>query len=550
MGKAVWFSDSGVCLVWKAFSIILLIVSLGKAAEEPLKITVPRSPYAIVVMADKDLLTVPKESWDHIRYLSLHHLPALHLAEARIVIQTQFNFLSRSPKLYPLYVVPDSGGRLLRVNLAEYRINPNVWEQFKNVEYIFRFKIARDVIITKKSKRRRRRLNGTRRPAKKVKIVHKKVSFEFTSWPDKDKKETDRELINLISNTGSVVPVVSGTWFFYRTVIQTDRDEFNPGYDQFLGVKNQADFEKLIGFSKDFSEDRTKPLRMVVTKSGVAIQPRRLQREGAIEGAYWRSFDNKLATDQNNPKRVLNGTFKFDATEALGHLANGLWAAGLWDNKGNFQASAPDFVGHDKTTTSNDGRIHKPLGCIRCHSDGGLQDVDDDIRRKFKTDPQKVAKLFRENLPVLALSSPDPNEFLKLQELYLRPTEPDFQRDRQRHNDAIAEITGGWTSRRFASRYAVSWKEWAEDQVPLEMAAAELGIEPRKFQQLLHDNLKRTGYVDSVLSDYLEPRDEQKGIPRDLWIEAYSLAQFVVRGEVPQEFIIPKQDGLLRELEK
>jgi hypothetical protein len=62
--------------------------------------------------------------------------------------------------------------------------------------------------------------------------------------------------------------------------------------------------------------------------------------------------------------------------------------------------------------------------------------------------------------------------------------------------------------------------------------------------------LKRTGYVDSVLSDYLEPRDEQKGIPRDLWIEAYSLAQFVVRGEVPQEFIIPKQDGLLRELEK
>jgi hypothetical protein len=304
------------------------------------------------------------------------------------------------------------------------------------------------------------------------------------------------------------VPVLSADFFLWQTLTDVDRD---PGYHDFLYFDDLKSWEALGGFDARISDDFLSELRAAVGTSGVSKQPRRIARFDKAGGAYWTTYDLRLAVGNKNPLRVLDDTFRFDASRAYLHLANGMWLMGAFNNKGARQDSAPDFVGGDKTTTSNDFRIHVPVSCIKCHADGGLKDIKDWERNMFRGDP-------------LALGSPRYEIEKDLKRKYLRQLEPHMRRDRERYAEALKEASG-LTPKEFARAVGEFWEE--EDNTPVgpARAAARLGTTEGRWLAALNHRLKSRGEVDKVLGDHLLPEDRREGIPIDQWREAFPLAQ-------------------------
>src|SRR5262249_8535574 len=145
-----------------------------------------------------------------------------------------------------------------------------------------------------------------------------------------------------------------------QTVIQNERAP-GPGYYDFLGVKDEKSFHQLIGFDEQLFKEKFPKflieMREAVGRSGVADQSRRIAAFDKLQGRLWATYDNTKATGNRNPLEVPDAGFAYDATEQFGHLANGMWAMGLFDSKGGRQNSAPDFVGHDRTSPNNRARI-------------------------------------------------------------------------------------------------------------------------------------------------------------------------------------------------
>jgi hypothetical protein len=474
-------------------------------------------PAEAVALASADARRLDPKAARHTRYLSLYNLPSAKArTDAARLLSFHVNSLSRESDITRPQPV-DAGDLLLRINLDDYGLDPDVWEQLANVEPFFTVRVKEVVVSVVRTKKGRKK--------RKQKQIVKNAAAPWLAQTPGQKAA----LAALVDATGSQVPVVRGDWFFYQTSIQIAGADKNPRYYQFLKLKNRADFEKLIAFNQIESRKFVQPLLAAIANSGVAIRPRRVERDEKVGGGYWQTKDNKQAVDKNNPLRALNGGFRFDAQEFYGHLPNGLWAMFLADKDGNAQDSAPDFVGHDKTTTSNDGRIHVYMSCARCHTNGGLQDLDDYARYLFR--------------PPLSLQSVDYDVLKKLRQQYLRDLLPRMTADRLRYGNALWQANG-LTSRENARLVKRFWREWVDTPVGLVQAGRELGVPPEKFRAALDRLLRSTGSVDTVLATYL--RDPRQRIPRDQWNEAYALAQFALAGQVPAEVVRPEKDDVLR----
>jgi hypothetical protein len=218
----------------------------------------------------------------------------------------------------------------------------------------------------------------------------------------------------------------------------------------------------------------------------------------------------KVAKDESNPLRVLNGTFKPDAHEEFGHLPNGLWAYGLFDAKGVRQDSAPDFVGPDTTAHGRDGRIHVGLSCVRCHGrNGGINDIDGWARGLFKGK--------------LALQSPDQEELRKLKRLYLQPLEDSIDDDRRIYRRAVKRING-WSPETNTQEYTDFFAVY-DAPVDGARAAVELGVTVGTLEKALDKEIKEKGSLEDIpLAAFLQDRT----IPVTTWHESYAGAQRIL----------------------
>ncbi len=188
----------------------------------------------------------------------------------------------------------------------------------------------------------------------------------------KDKANLDY----LALTTGSKAPVVRADWFQNQTAIQEGR---KPGYYDFLGIKAQAGYEKLIRFAATLAKDLEH--RRVIIFSGITLQPRRIDRVNTVLGGLWRSSDNVKAVGKANPLQALNGDFTFNVTEQIGPLPNGWPGFYLGNNKGERQDKAPDNV------VKHYGALHVNLSCLECHMRG----ADENMIKSL--DAVKLAKL-------------------------------------------------------------------------------------------------------------------------------------------------------------
>lgn len=314
--------------------------------------------------------------------------------------------------------------------------------------------------------------------------------------------------------TESQCPIMLADWFWWQTSIQRLR---NPGYCDLIGYRNEKEFHDLLGFDQKLFQERfaafAEEYREAVGRSGISMQPRRIAMFDKIKGRIWITFDSEDATGDFNPLEQPNGGFKFQATEQLGNLPNGWLAQGLFNDKGERQDSAPDFIGRDKTGTAEDGRIHVGQ-CNRCHRDGGMKSFEGWYKKQFK--------------PPLKIVSPIKEKIAEIQSKYYSLIESEIQPTRDQHSLAVFRATGLEHSE-YSRLIEKHWREVSDEPVGTERAAREMGMEEEEFvKALLYYKTDPTRGLASIDGFAHEKKEDRQPIPVRQWYDNTAVAHKAV----------------------
>lgn len=293
----------------------------------------------------------------------------------------------------------------------------------------------------------------------------------------------------------TTITLVPARWFIWQTLAQRLR---NPGYYDFLNLKDRDDFDRLVGFSRQLADGGNRTdLIDAVRFSGVSSQPRNFLLRSSLDGKSYGTEDSEEAVDEKNPLRIVDRKFfKHEAEEWVGFLANGFFAFFLSKANGERQDVAPPFLS-DSSSPTNDKQIHVSLGCLRCH-----------YRQRFHGSGGLIDPVphFRDLLSRMQLATPDYKRRLEFQELYMRPFQNRIVIDRLVHNEAVINCTG-MPADIWALNLTTLFEEY-DAGAAIEEAALYLGCDAKQAAELMKIALKRyaseTGLLDleiAILSD-------------------------------------------------
>lgn len=478
---------------------IILAIILNVVSASSIHAATPQEG---VVIAAQDIGLLPAYARSYTRYLVLGDND-----EAPRILNGHVNHLQRYSDIVQMVVLEK---KVLRINLQELGWSIGLWESLETQDPYYHA----DIDISGK------RVRG-------LSPILSKGVVEQVIDGQKHYHEVATNLDYLISQMkskevpyGSKVPLLRADWFFNQTAIQADR---KPGYYDFLGVKDEKDFQKLIGFDPKLAKDFGKVLRESVSVSGVTHQPRAIEIQKAQGGWYLKTYDFIRAVDKKNPLRVLGEEIErqADATEQYGALPNGMWATFLANGKGERQDSAPDKIASDSLSKSTDKRVHVNLSCVRCHQQGGVQPIEGFIRGMS-------------DLPN-AVGSPDYGKYLELRREYLKALTTSLEIARLLYEDAVKEATGGWDSKTYSQKYAGYFEAYENAHVDLKWASRDLHMKPEDLKGIIAAKIKGgyvnplTGGPDLVLTSL--SRGGTVGIRQ--WEEVFQLANIVIEGAKP-----------------
>lgn len=455
-----------------------------------------------VIAAARDIMTFPPHKRPYIRYLDLSTIPKEKRPELARVLNAQVNMLSREPDRTPLRVV-DPDYSLLSLNYLDYAWSKEVFDATKEEDPYFH--VASFDPNTKARK------------------------FLLAPWLS-SRPGDQAHLAALVQYSQAESPILNGLWFLNQTGAVANRAKAH--YYDFLsgkvgGLKTIDDFRKIVAFDKKLADIAGGILRSAVADSGVSEQPRAIGRAPSVTGAFIYTLDSARSLGVANPLQNLGRDidFHFDATEVYATLSNGLWAMFLANSKGEAQASAPDFVGKDSRSLSNDGRIMVPVSCIRCHSGpGGLRDVEDWVRNLLQS-PLSANVIGKKNLE---------EEVRTFRREYTRSLETYMRRDKAVYEEAIQYVTRrydshtgdfdrkdpGWDGKIFAQKYDYWWSLFENGKVDIQWAARDMGTTPEKVKNALLQQ-SRGGAGDPILSVWLLEGPRLRTIPIRQYLEAY-----------------------------
>lgn len=462
-------------------------------------------PAQAAATACADAVRIGPERAARTRYLSLYAVPAEERPRLVRMINLWINALSREAELTPArQVAPD----LLSLCWPDYGWDAAVWERLATVDPFFhqKVKLKEDTVI--RTVWPGGLQGGKPFPAGIYREPRKagEVIDAAAPWlPAKD-------IVTLRELTYSEAPILRADWWIHQTAIQQDRVA---GYYDWLGLKNRADFERLVGLDKAAAVRVRREIRGVVARSGVGLNNRQVVRFGAVTGGYWVTLDPNASTGKRNALRNLDGDFVHDAEEHFGTLPNGLFGYYLSNPDGVQANTAPDDIAGETQTASNDKRIHVGKSCLTCHLEG-LRPVDDWARKVFRGD--------------VKLASPDYAKLQRLRQLYLSDLERWLKRDREDYAEALQKVCG-LKPAEAAREFSRVWDGYAEADVGPAEAARELGLDEKALLAALGKYATATGEIDPVLSGLLA----RPAVPirREQWDELYGLAQTAIRGFKP-----------------
>ncbi len=491
-------------------ALLTLLLLQPAAAPNP-----PPAPLSDDVTRAADYLRkIPYFEKKYYRFFSLHAVPAEERVEFLYGFAYTVNSLSDKKKLKLPKLISTT---LLVVDIRDYgwdsKEKLELFEKLAAVEPYYHLKVKITEVVKKPVKapvRPAKALSPARtaRPPSSAKNATRNV---LAPWLPKE------DITYLATHTKSNMPVARADWFFTQVAIQKGRVA---GYYAWFNLKKRDDFFKLVGFDPKQKRVINSEIGFIVQKSGISIRNRAVSRWDATGAGYWMTKDvvNKQ-TGNNNAVFNLNGDYKHDAEEHYGFLPNGLFAYYLSDADGTQQDTAPDEVGPDTSSSTNDKKIHPFLSCTRCHKEG-LRPIDDYARKHFRG---KVR-----------LQDVNKKTFLRLEQLYLSPYKEDMDTDIARFARSLRYLNGAkWTIKKNSDVIGDIWYNWAEKDVTLRQAAKELGVTPALLQSSLRAHAKKTKAfgVNHVLGAFLH--DEPLEILREHWEEFYQEAVFIVKGLTP-----------------
>lgn len=474
---------------WPALAALALALAAPAAP--------PRTPADAARAALADARARPAEA-AYLRYLWLPNLPEADRALWRTVLSGHCNELSTTPDLTP---VRAAGGDLVAVSLLDYGWRAEVWDKLADADPTFYATVTvREEVYWEGG------VVGGRRyaPGRYYDDVRKRA---LAPW-------LGPEAAELARLTRARAPIVNVYVFFDNTA--TSGDGRTPGYYEMLGIKDEKTFRKVTGVELGRDKAFAGEVLEAVGVSGVTQEPRGIERTEKVGGGYWRTYDvfRGTAVDKKNALRALGtdagGTavLDYDASEQYAHLPNGLWATGLFNAGGELQTEAPPNVALDpEPITRNNHRILVNVSCKRCHSDGGLQDVDGWVRNNFTPPP-------------FTLLAQTPEDARRLRQQYGRKLGPFLAADRARYAAALKEATG-LTPPEYAKAYLDAWKQAADTDRDPARAARELGVTPERLRRAVEGQLRAKGVADPVLAALARGR----AVPAAQWRESYPLAQ-------------------------
>lgn len=516
-------------------AVIVASLSVGAARSAPVD---------VVSAAYTDCLTLDPVERTYVRYLSLDHISDPKARDLWVrVISGHCNGISAGRRIVRPLLLND--GKVLRINLQWYKWDEikfksfkNVWEALGEQDQYFHDKariVVEDVAYETTIHQGHEWIREVGGP-----WVLKKEWTKGRTWQRKTKKVTtlapwllspqETEMVNAkhmkeeATKIGSLaymlqttVPILRADWFFAQTAIQEDRE---PGYYDFIGIKNQKDFEKLVGFDAKLFRSFFGEFKEAVARSNVNVykQARRIEVDGSAGGAIWRTKDSRLAKGRNDPLNILDDTLEFDATEQFAPGPNGMMKWFLGNNKGEIQNAAPDFIVSNQRGAAHDSRVHINLTCIECHSNAGVKDFNEWARNLFKPPNRLEAKD--------EYGKDDYKRLEDLRDWYERRLEPFIDRARTPHALAVFEATG-WKAEEYARNYYAAWTEYIEDDITFSVACHELGCTEEKFRTML---LAQRKFLPPVFLFWLREKREQQPISRITWESIYPDAQAILHG--------------------
>lgn len=449
-------------------------------------------------IAARDAISLDPKVAARTRYLTIANIPRAERAEARNAISFIANSLSKESKLEPPRQVSET---VLAFLIDDYGWDPKVYDALANEDPFFHVRVQ---VVAGATANFWYPADGTNKagyyPGKAAEAGE--VST-LAPWLD----VTSAAL--LVATCQSPAPILRGDWWFSRVSIQADR---KVGYYDFLGVKDRAEFEKLVGFDAKKSEQKQKEVASIVSRSGVSNLPRQIFRYQGVTGMYWVTRD---ALDNNrnqlNAQRNYFGDFKHQAEEHYALLPNGLFAYFLSDDKGLRQDTAPDKIGPDRTAPGNDARIHVGLSCIRCHVEG-IRPINDWARKTFSRNTPNV--------------SPDPEFTRRFQRAYLDELAELVSDDQAAFAKRLLKLNG-LTAEANAKAIGNVWRNYVErDLLPVD-SARELGLSEDVYLTRLRDYFKAKPPADPVLAGHIA--NPPVAIRSDDWEQLAPLVIPIVR---------------------
>jgi len=419
--SSIFLSFIFLSLSFQMFALLVL----------PLVATLPADVNSHLAMALHDVTTrVAPTERQHTRYLSLLAVDDERCESATAGVSLVLNSVSRARRIVRPAVVPGSGGRLLRISLADYKLPAELWEAALGSEPYWH--LSTKVVDPRTGKPREVITDG--------------------GWVDL------AAAAKLRLATGSAGAIVRADWFVARSATTA-----NGGlYYALVGVpEKEIDFFRQLGIDPATIGKLRADEGANLFHSQVTGKLRRIVRRPGPLGAAWETLDVERSTAERDPIRNPAG-FTYDAGEHIAAKANGLHLFALYDSQGRRADSVPDRIAKDTSDPHGEGIIVPMISCVRCHREDGL--------RPFVNDQQRLLKRG------VRLYADDRDVAERLAAFYDTDLGKQLRRDREDYAEAVAQATGGLKSEEAADALAALFRGYVYERVSPRQAARELGL--------------------------------------------------------------------------
>lgn len=383
----------------------VLAITVAVAAQEPpparVDVEVQYSPYDAVRFALADATAIAATDPAKVktaRYLSLHNFTRAERLNLWRALSFLLNSLSREKLITRPAILGD--GVVVRFFLNDYRIDRKQYDrlvergsgpvdrQFPEPYFSANAVKVTDELIDEYKDVKYGQWNyytgkyenvHTRREKTGKKVPSGKQRKETVRSITRDLKAADggaaiRALIDL---THTDNPIIRADWFLAFA-------SWAPAYYDLLGLENTIPkIQAQFGLDVKLIEKLRSDLKDTQLFSGVALNNRTLNRYPLatipIGGYFWQTHDAlKSVGDRDYLANLVNE--KFDATEDIWTLFNGLQGYALGDGKGTRLDVAVAGVAPDRETALHDKQISPGRSCIACHA-RGLRPIEAEVRQ-------------------------------------------------------------------------------------------------------------------------------------------------------------------------